>query len=291
MRVFLATDGSPSSLAAQQLLAEFPFPERPEVTIATVCPAADLTSIGAAVTAPVTEMLEKCRREADQLLRDYESRCAPWARSVNRLLLDGHPADELLKAIDRQKPDLVVVGARGLGAVRRVLLGSVSERLVKHAPCSVLVAHPPQGRTAVKSIVLSYDGSPAAAGALNRLASLPLGQREVHLVSVVETVHVYGTEMLLEGSGGIEGERANHQARLQQAATKLAGGVAKVTSEVHSSADVAADILGTAEKWGAELIVLGSRGKSAWERFLLGSTTLRVLHQAPCSVWIEKVPA
>jgi nucleotide-binding universal stress UspA family protein len=51
----------------------------------------------------------------------------------------GHAADQILKAVDAHGIDLVVVGARRQGAVRRLLLGSTSEYVLSHAPCSVLV--------------------------------------------------------------------------------------------------------------------------------------------------------
>ena len=143
----------------------------------------------------------------------------------------------------------------------------------------------------MKSIVIACDGSPAADEAIERFSKLPATDNlEVHLVAVVETVHVYGTEMVLEGTGGLEGEREVAVRRLQQAADKFRNRVGTVTTEIHTSADVAGEILDTAESRKADLIVMGSQGKSGWERFLLGSVSLRVLHHAPCSVWIERVP-
>ncbi|MCG3774585.1 MAG: putative universal stress protein [Nitrospira sp.] len=51
----------------------------------------------------------------------------------------GNPAEEIIKAASRQKVDLIVMGAKGLGAIARFLLGSVSTRVVQHATSSVLV--------------------------------------------------------------------------------------------------------------------------------------------------------
>ena len=51
----------------------------------------------------------------------------------------GKPADEILTVAKQDKADLIVTGAKGLGAIRRVLLGSVSTRVVQHAHCGVLV--------------------------------------------------------------------------------------------------------------------------------------------------------
>lgn len=292
MHVFLATDGSPTSQVAEQVLAEFPFASPPRLTVATVCPAADLHDIGSEVTSPISQMLDRCREEATALLVGVAERCGPWTESVDRLLLDGHPADELLKAVERLQPDLVVVGSRGLGAVRRMLVGSVSDRIAKHSPCSVLVVHPREGHFATDSIVVAYDGSTASKTGIDRLAELPLGaKRAVHLVGVVETVHAYGTEIILEGTDGLEGECKEAEANLKAAAERLQGRVGQVDAAVESSGDVAGAVLDAAEKHKADLIVIGSRGKSLWERFLLGSVTLRVLHHAPCSVWIERHPA
>jgi nucleotide-binding universal stress UspA family protein len=55
------------------------------------------------------------------------------------LVIVGHAREQILKTIEAERADLVVVGARGLGAVGRALLGSTSEHLLLHSPCSVLI--------------------------------------------------------------------------------------------------------------------------------------------------------
>jgi nucleotide-binding universal stress UspA family protein len=55
-------------------------------------------------------------------------------------VLEGQPADALLGA--SKDADLIVVGSRGLGGFKRLMLGSVSDQVVHHAPCPVLVVHP-----------------------------------------------------------------------------------------------------------------------------------------------------
>jgi nucleotide-binding universal stress UspA family protein len=51
----------------------------------------------------------------------------------------GKPAEEIMRAADKHEADLIVMGAKGLGAVDRFVLGSVSTRVVQHADCAVLV--------------------------------------------------------------------------------------------------------------------------------------------------------
>ena len=90
MHVFLTTDGSQSARSAEQVLSHFPWETPHRVTIATVCPAADLHELENDVTSPVTEMLDRCRNEAAQLLLATAERCKSWAPQVDRLLLDDH---------------------------------------------------------------------------------------------------------------------------------------------------------------------------------------------------------
>jgi nucleotide-binding universal stress UspA family protein len=54
-------------------------------------------------------------------------------------VVEGRPAAEVLAAAEEPGVDLVVLGARGLGTIGRLLLGSVSERVLQHAPCPVLI--------------------------------------------------------------------------------------------------------------------------------------------------------
>ena len=61
------------------------------------------------------------------------------ARSVRTMLSDGDPASTIVEVADKEKPDLLVVGSRGLGGVQRLLIGSVSEKVCKSAGCAVVI--------------------------------------------------------------------------------------------------------------------------------------------------------
>ena len=79
-------------------------------------------------------------KSAGQALLDRDAgRLAKVGYTVNEVLKLGQPAEEIIKIADRQKVDLIVVGAKGLGAIARFLLGSVSTKVVQHSNCSVLV--------------------------------------------------------------------------------------------------------------------------------------------------------
>jgi nucleotide-binding universal stress UspA family protein len=59
------------------------------------------------------------------------------------------------------------------------------------------------------------------------------------------------------------------------------------TPTLHVAHNTADDLIDAAQRQQADLIMLGSIGKSTWQRLLLGSVTMRILHHAPCSVWVE----
>ena len=73
------------------------------------------------------------------LVQRYGAKLAKSGFQIREALRLGKPADEILKVAKQDKADLIVTGAKGLGAIRRVLLGSVSARVVQHAHCGVLV--------------------------------------------------------------------------------------------------------------------------------------------------------
>lgn len=123
-RVLLATDGSKSSGKAVRFLMEQIRPENIEVGVVHIMPFMRYPEL----------------KEAGQALVDRDAaRLAKAGYTVNETLKLGHPADVIIKIADRQKTDLIVVGAKGLGAIARFFLGSVSTKILRHSTCSVLV--------------------------------------------------------------------------------------------------------------------------------------------------------
>jgi nucleotide-binding universal stress UspA family protein len=130
-RIVLAIDGSPASdKAIRFLLRNFnPTPEGPDhepvsVTVTHVMPYLKYPELREAGKAVVQRYVDKVEKAGFQALE------------AMRL---GKPANEILTVAKRHKADLIMTGAKGLGAIGRMLLGSVSTRVVQHATCSVLV--------------------------------------------------------------------------------------------------------------------------------------------------------
>ena len=79
------------------------------------------------------------REESHNLLKRHAKAFVASKIHVRAIALRGDPREELTYKIDHLKPNLVVVGSRGLGTVSRVFLGSVSTHLIHHLPVPVLV--------------------------------------------------------------------------------------------------------------------------------------------------------
>ncbi len=92
------------------------------------------------VSGPADRDLEKLLTEAaENLLARYQRECEAAGRTAQARLLRGTPRETLCQVAAQEQPDILAIGSRGLGSVERLVLGSVSDYVVHHAPCPVLV--------------------------------------------------------------------------------------------------------------------------------------------------------
>jgi nucleotide-binding universal stress UspA family protein len=284
-RVLLATDGSDDAMAAAEWLRRLPLPPRRELMVLTVVSppriAMDVNELGEFHGALVAE----ARRLADGTAAELMT-----AQAIGRVV-EGDARGEIVAAARQWDADLVVVGARGLSAIGRVLLGSVSSAVARHAPCPVLVC---KGRPReIRTIAVALDGSDHARRALAWLAAWPLASStRVRLLAVVEPLNVASNAPGMLSSGVRAGmavaareRRAALEAVLADAATTLKGRVAEVQTVV-AMGTPAAVIVEDAERHACDLIVVGARGVGAMQRLWLGSVSESVLHHATCPVLV-----
>jgi nucleotide-binding universal stress UspA family protein len=143
-RVILAVDESEHSLQAAEFLSCFPLPEGAEVTVCHVTrPYPGFTAVAAesalAYAAMPDELWQEVRREGEELIEKEAARLRDEGLQVRRALREGDPAAELLSLAREQEADLIVAGARGVSVIQNLVVGSVADRLLKAAPCSVLL--------------------------------------------------------------------------------------------------------------------------------------------------------
>jgi nucleotide-binding universal stress UspA family protein len=138
MKIVVGVDGSDSSLVAARAAlrhAEAFGAEVHAVHVAQV--AATVVAAMGAFPVPAVEITDAERTE---VWRRLASVLDDTSVRVTRVDLDGYPPDELVDYAAEQDADLLVVGSRGRGDLASLVLGSVSHRVVNHAPCDVLVA-------------------------------------------------------------------------------------------------------------------------------------------------------
>jgi nucleotide-binding universal stress UspA family protein len=132
-------------------------------------------------------------------------------------------------------------------------------------------------------VLFAYDGSPFAKRAL-RYAG--------HLGPDLEAVVITVSPVLIEGPRGehsTDPDRDSEEGRRHlEEARRLLAELGVKADAVHTFGNPAAEILGTAEEHGADLIVLGQRGRSAIARFIDGSVTERVVRHAACDVLVAR---
>lgn len=205
------------------------------------------------------------------------------------VLRDGTPAQAVLDVADEAGADLIVIGTRGLTGFRHLLLGSTAERIVQRAKAPVLSVHPgdpPPGGPA-RTILVPTDFSEDAQAALEAAADcLGLGAEGTRVI----LLHVYHVPAEYRSYGPTssfakftEGVAASFRERLETLAAPLrAEGRAVEVVCIQGIPPEA--IVREAEERGADLIAMGTHGRSGVAHLLLGSTAERVVQHARCPV-------
>ena len=97
------------------------------------------TGVPIATSAEVSKMVDAARDAGKRILADGEQKVKAESVPVETSLREGNSSQEIVKAAKEGQFDLIVIGARGIHRLRDLLMGSVTEGVVKHASCSVLV--------------------------------------------------------------------------------------------------------------------------------------------------------
>lgn len=138
--VVLAMDGSKYSRAAAEFLRAHLLPDVARLSVVSVVPPVVTDLAARVLPAAQLEALTKPEEDrARELMAAVRESFLKEGCAVTAEVLTGHPSHAIMSHAEKQRAELVVVGSRGLTGPDRLLLGSVSESVVKHAPCSVLV--------------------------------------------------------------------------------------------------------------------------------------------------------
>jgi nucleotide-binding universal stress UspA family protein len=284
-RVIIATDGSDHARAAIATAIHFPWPAetRVRVVAARKTRAEYRQSI----------LLSALDRSADAAAENARRMLSRRWPDVEAVVVDKVPVDAVLGEADRFAADVIVLGWRGHGAIRRLLMGSVSRGVMRSAKCAVLVV---RRALRLRRIVVGYDGSAMSKRALAFVGNLmaPAGGRVI-LVTAVELMPVPSAPGLVPGARAAAREVKRTNARRGRAAMKeLRRAAAQLeragwkTRMMLTSGEPLRDLLGTVASARPQLLVVGARGTSGVRHILLGSVAEGALNRCPVPVLIAR---
>jgi nucleotide-binding universal stress UspA family protein len=294
-RVVVGIDGSPGSRAAL-LQAYLAAARRGAHLVAVAAYSIELYWFGGApLDVPdVDHIRDDTQRRAEAQLGEIRDEvdvsAVPGIRDVHvDLVVASGPAAHVLVE-EARGADLLVVGSRGRGAARSVLLGSVGLHCATHAACPVLVVHTDAVAAATPPrVVVGVDGSDASRAALAAAIEEATSRRaDVDVVVSVEVTD-YWTDLGSVVVPSLDQIRSELHRRTEHLLTEAAehrspGEVMPHTRVVVAEGSAGAVLVQHSRT--ADLLVVGSRGHGAFRGLLLGSIALECAMHAACPVLV-----
>jgi nucleotide-binding universal stress UspA family protein len=290
MRVLIAYDGSAGSSAGAELVRSMPWPRDTVLHVLSVVDPGAWIPPADDVPSP-TGLVDE--REVAAYYQGHQGEVLTALTEAGLhakgSVVSGRPAETIVEQATSRGADVVIIGSRGHGHLAALLLGSVSAEVVDQAPCPVLVARTPLFTRAV----LAVDGSLAARAAANVAASWPVfAAVPIETVAVAEAVRpwtvgiapAFVTHAMKTYARDLEDATGRAHALAEEAAAGLREAQRDAQPAVRTGGEVAVEIIKAATESGAELIVIGTRGRTGFPRVLLGSVARDVLLASPTSV-------
>jgi len=134
-KILIAHDGSKSSEKALKKGLEVAEKFSSSVTVISVVPELYLTEL---MEMDRVRILETLTEDAKKTMDQIRTKTAGF-KSLKTIIKQGNPAEEILETAKKIKADLIVTGSHGRHGAQKFLLGSVSSKIIDHAPCAVLV--------------------------------------------------------------------------------------------------------------------------------------------------------
>ena len=315
MKILFGYDGSESADAALRDLKRAGLPDEAEALIVSVAdvfmpPATSINEIPeqAFASRRVTASLLLAQKQRAHLLlqaKALTTKASERVRSyfpgwhVNTEVLGGHPSRELISRAAEWKPDLIVVGSHGHSLAGRLILGSVSKKIVTDSHHSVRVTRGTLEKNDFDpiKIVIGVDGSSEAEHAVHAVGRrIWPEQTEVRLIAVDDGTSTAGISRILPTTAATirdeHEESAMAARRMVDWAENELSVIGLNVSVVSERGDPQRVLIHHAQKWDADAIFVGGRRfSSAFERFQLGSVATGLVTKAHCTVEVARKPA
>lgn len=254
--------------------------------------ATTIRAFGGQVIGTAETIQEGYRQMAQQQLDHATSRWFTADDDIDTVIASGDPGEQILAVAAEHDVDLIVMSSHGRGAIGRFVSGSVADRIVRHAPIPVMVIGP-EGEIATDASVnriiapieysdLSLAALPVA-GALSKLTGAPVSVIHVVMPATDYAVVYPGAIGTIPPSaldGAFEEAVASANTLVDRAVDSLKSAGVEASGEVYSG-NTANSIISTLQP--GDVIVLSSHARQGFERWVIGSTSMKLIRngQAP----------
>lgn len=276
-KILVAFDGSESSRnALKQTLSGF---EESWIKVLVVTPAyeGELELVG------IHDIQGLLRGPTEELTQAAREIIGSESARVSVEVVKGETFERIVDVAENESCTLIVMGRRGLHRVERMLMGSVTAKVIVHSSTDVLVI-PRDAEIGWDNILVATDGSADSAKALTK--AIDLGKTHSGRVTGVTVVDMH-PEHYADAAGVVDKLDEKAKIVLEGAAARAsAAGMELHTHLLHG--DPAAEITGYARKKNAGIILVGSRGLTGLKKIFLGSVAEKVIGLSPCAVFVTK---
>jgi nucleotide-binding universal stress UspA family protein len=284
-KLLLATDGSQFSEGAV----------REAIRLAKQC-SSKLSALSVIETNPEYEtlapqLLERSEKAAREHLEAVKAQAKKEGVDCATAILEGQDSfNYISEEAAKTKASMIIMGRRGRTGLKRLAMGSTTARVIGHAPCNVLVV-PRAAEVAFKSIVVATDGSRySTAAASEAIGIAKRNSSKLTVIAVVPAEIATPTDIeFVMTQRELIAEKEMHAAEQNAKAVKDAAQKEGVAVQAFVMTGKPADaVVETAKEKAADLIVVGSHGRTGLERLLMGSVAERVIVLAACAVLVVK---
>ena len=278
-KILVAVDGSLTSLHALEESFKLAHNEGSWITVVSVIPAytgdLDLVAVG--------DIMAAMRKPCDVALKKAQELADKHKALIKTVCEEGEPYERIIDLAQAENCDLIVMGRRGLRRLERVLVGSVTARVIGYSPIDVLVVTR-DTNVGFNKVLIATDGSKYSAAAEKR---------------AIDFAGSYGGSLIAVSVVDVPSELYAESPKTVEELVKKAKGYVEAIKKASESAGVRAEtivkegeayrvITDTAREVGANIIVMGSHGRTGLKRLLMGSVTEKVIGHAPCPVLVVK---
>lgn len=302
MKILIGYEGGIAGDAALADLTRAGLPAQGDATVFTVAdvwPSAEESPAPPLVKA--FPYMAQVHARAKKLLSDANETARRGAERV-RLLLPGwrvtaeavadSPAWAIFKKARDAGSDMVIVGCRAKSGLARWVLGSVSQKVLTECPITVRLSRPRRKDAGPCRILLAVDGSPDAEGAVARVLERNWpANTAVRVVAVADDrsrIAPYRVPALARWAEPTDTDPNAWLGRLVESVERRLIEKGLVASGRVREGDPKKVLIEQSSRWKADMVFLGARGLTRWDRVVLGSVSAAVAVHAPCSVEVVR---